>query len=301
MDGPLTKPDPPTSNDTVCQLANSTNDANQSDVPPIDHAKIVNRLTDGVEENSTNRDNRPDNHPDNNADKSDNGPLNSSDDHDDETNSDESRRLANEDKHISEENEAIHKLGLSLDYHPATNLSELEQSFSSLTSSAALNNKSETSSIRSTSSRANSPSRTSQRSLPFPPLKSIKRDTSETNLLISEIEPRSHEEQVRYFRIERANLLHLSSLIINNLIKTISPLTKTLECHDNAVLYDFFSITELICKHGLKSRKGLIFGKKELWNVLESIENMSPQNTEIMQNIRELPNVKYVWTVLGHS
>ena len=199
---------------------------------------------------------------------------------------------SNRDNHVDEENEAIHKLGLSLDYHPQTNLVELEQSFASLNSSAAFN-KSETGSTHSASSRANSPSRASQHSLPFPP-KSIRRDTSETNLLVSELEPRSHEEQVRYFRIERTNLLHLSSLIINNLIKTISPLTKTLECHDNVVLYDFFSITELILRHGLKSRKGLIFGKKELWNVLESIENRSVQNTEIMQNIRELPNVKYV-------
>lgn len=286
----MNKPDSPTSNDAL-HLGNSISDGDQRDAlkRSVDHAENVNRLTDGSEDGGEDNSTNPDNCRLNSADNDEgDGEANESDELKQE-------QLVNQENHINEENEAIHKLGLSLDYHPQTNLTELEQSFSSLTSSAALN-KSETSSIRSASSRANSPGRTSQRSLPFPP-KSIKRDTSETNLLISEIEPRSHEEQVRYFRIERGNLLHLSSLITNNLIKTISPLTKTLECHDNIVLYDFFSITELICKHGLKSRKGLIFGKKELWNVLESIENMSAQNTEIMQNIRELPNVKYVWTI----
>ena len=168
---------------------------------------------------------------------------------------DEDNKLNNNESN-NQLSETIDKLGLNLDYLPqTTNLTELEQSTSSLNSLIA-SNKSETNSIQSSNSRANSPSRSSERSLPFPP----KRITSETNLLISEIESaRNHDEQIRFYKIERKNLMHLASLIINNLINNISPLTKTLECHDSIVLYDFFSIIEQVLKHGLKGRFLLLY------------------------------------------
>lgn len=181
-----------------------------------------------------------------------------------------------------EEQETINKLDLNLDYHRQTDLNE------SLTSLSTFN-KSETSSIHSRISRENSPSRSSERDSLPPPKRSA--TVNEISLLFNDIETKNNEEQLRFFKIERNNLNHLASLIINNLINNISPLTKTLDCHDNIVLYDFFSITELICRHGLKSRK-LIFGKKELWSLFESIENINPQIVEIIQNIRELPNIK---------
>lgn len=149
----------------------------------------------------------------------------------------------------AKENETINKLGLNLDYYPQINLSELEQSITSINSLTSTQ-KSETSSIHSSNSRTNSPTRStnSNRSLP------IKRiNTSEISLIVHEYDNQhSKDDQIRYLKIERKNLMHLASLIINNLINNISPLTRTLECHNNIVLYDFFSITEQILKHGLK-------------------------------------------------
>lgn len=154
----------------------------------------------------------------------------------------------------------IEKLELNLDYRKSNDLNLLEQSTCSILSS----NKSESNSLDAvldgstnskSNSRANSPCRSSQNSLQFPP-KRINNESS-TNLLINELDPKSHDEQLRFFKIEKMNLLHLSSLILNNLINNISPLTKTLECHDNIVLYDFFSITEQILKHGLKGKINL--------------------------------------------
>lgn len=148
-----------------------------------------------------------------------------------------------DDNQINNLNEtAIEKLGLNLDYYkPTTNINELEKSTLSLLSSL---NKSET------NSRSNSPGRISQNSLKVPP----KRITSEINLLTNEIETKSHNEQLNFFKIERKNLMHLASLILNNLINNISPLTKDLECHNNIALHDFFSITEQILKHGLRGK-----------------------------------------------
>lgn len=138
----------------------------------------------------------------------------------------------------------IEKLGLQLNYQTQTSLADLDkQSTTSLNSQLSSTHKSE-----SQSSRANSPC-SSQRSLPYPPA-IRKLNTSETNLIVND--PDSKDEQLRFFKIERKNLIHLASLIINDLINNISPLTKTLECHENVVLYDFFSITELILKHALK-------------------------------------------------
>ncbi|XP_054710147.1 RUN and FYVE domain-containing protein 2-like [Uloborus diversus] len=51
-------------------------------------------------------------------------------------------------------------------------------------------------------------------------------------------------------------------------------------------------------RHGLKPKKGLLGPKKELWNVLETVEKHMPEASDITASVRELPTVK---THLGRA
>ena len=45
-------------------------------------------------------------------------------------------------------------------------------------------------------------------------------------------------------------------------------------------------------KHGLKSKKGLLGPKKELWDLLQLVEKDLPEAVDITASVRELPGVK---------
>ncbi|XP_042911002.1 RUN and FYVE domain-containing protein 2 isoform X2 [Parasteatoda tepidariorum] len=97
--------------------------------------------------------------------------------------------------------------------------------------------------------------------------------------------------------IERSNLLNVIKLVVKELIESSLKYGRQLDS-DHVPLQHFFILMEHAMRHGLKPKKGLLGPKKELWNVLESVEKYMPEASDITASVRELPSVK---THLGRA
>ncbi|XP_035228279.1 RUN and FYVE domain-containing protein 2-like isoform X2 [Stegodyphus dumicola] len=97
--------------------------------------------------------------------------------------------------------------------------------------------------------------------------------------------------------IERSNLLNVIKLVIKELIESSLKYGRQLDS-DHVPLQHFFILLEHAMRHGLKPKKGLLGPKKELWNVLETVEKYMPEASDITSSVRELPTVK---THLGRA
>lgn len=92
--------------------------------------------------------------------------------------------------------------------------------------------------------------------------------------------------------IERSNLVHISKLIIKQLIEQSLRYGRTLDS-DHLSLLHFFIIIEAVLKHRLRSRPKSILGpKRELWDILQQIEKFAPEAENITLSVKELPNIK---------
>lgn len=61
---------------------------------------------------------------------------------------------------------------------------------------------------------------------------------------------------------------------------------------DHLPLQHFFIVLEHVMRHGLKPKKGLLGPKKELWDIMASVEKYAPEAQDITASIRDLPTVK---------
>lgn len=61
---------------------------------------------------------------------------------------------------------------------------------------------------------------------------------------------------------------------------------------DHLPLQHFFIVLEHVLRHGLRPKKGLLGPKKELWDLLQSIERYCPEAQDVTLSIRDLPTVK---------
>lgn len=67
---------------------------------------------------------------------------------------------------------------------------------------------------------------------------------------------------------------------------------------DHMPLQHFFIVLEHVLRHGLKPKKGLLGPKKELWDILQSVEKFCNEAQDITSSVRDLPTVK---THLGRA
>ncbi|XP_050437503.1 RUN and FYVE domain-containing protein 2 isoform X4 [Adelges cooleyi] len=91
--------------------------------------------------------------------------------------------------------------------------------------------------------------------------------------------------------IERRNLVNISKLIVKELIENSLKNGRMLDS-DHAPLQHFFIVLEHVLRHGLRPKKGLLGPKKELWDILQIVEKLTPEAQELSNSIRDLPTVK---------
>lgn len=91
--------------------------------------------------------------------------------------------------------------------------------------------------------------------------------------------------------IERRNLVNISKLIVKELIENSLKNGRMLDS-DHAPLQHFFIVLEHVLRHGLRPKKGLLGPKKELWDILQTVEKLTPDAQELTNSIRDLPTVK---------
>ncbi|XP_022319564.2 RUN and FYVE domain-containing protein 1-like isoform X3 [Crassostrea virginica] len=125
---------------------------------------------------------------------------------------------------------------------------------------------------------------------------------SESVAVQSKTDINSSARSLRYQRrdpktIERCNLLNVSKLIIKEVID--SSLSHGRMLDDNHVpLQQFFIVLEHVLRHGLKPKKSLLRDRRDFWCVLETVEKLIPEASEITTSVREMPNLK---TPLGKA
>ncbi|CAG7821442.1 unnamed protein product [Allacma fusca] len=90
--------------------------------------------------------------------------------------------------------------------------------------------------------------------------------------------------------VERSNLLNITKLVIKELIEWSIRHGRSLES-DHPPLQHFFIVLEHAMRHGLKPKKGLLGPKKELWDVLQTVERCTNEAQDITASIRDLPTV----------
>ena len=125
---------------------------------------------------------------------------------------------------------------------------------------------------------------------------------------------RDRNERDRIFQIERTNLVNLLKLVNKALIESCINSNRMIDYDQNEILHHFFHILEQIFKHALKSqyhfnhishltrtinsqmifsgKKGLLFGKKELWFLFEALEPFIVSLKDLINSVRELPHIK---------
>lgn len=61
---------------------------------------------------------------------------------------------------------------------------------------------------------------------------------------------------------------------------------------DHLPLQHFFIVLEHVLRHGLRPKKGLLGPKKELWDILQSVERYCLGAQDITSSVRDLPTVR---------
>ncbi|CAH1129107.1 unnamed protein product [Ceutorhynchus assimilis] len=91
--------------------------------------------------------------------------------------------------------------------------------------------------------------------------------------------------------IERSNLVNISKLVVKELIEQSLKYGRMLDS-DHMPLQHFFIVLEHVLRHGLKPKKGLLGPKKELWDILQTVEKYTPEAQDITASVRDLPTVR---------
>nr|CAG4640766.1 EOG090X043H [Eulimnadia texana] len=92
-------------------------------------------------------------------------------------------------------------------------------------------------------------------------------------------------------QVERTNLVNLCKLIVKELIDSSVQYGRMLDS-DFPPLQHFFIVVEHVFRHGIRPKKGLLGPKKELWDLLQMVENYTHEAHDITTSVRDLPTVK---------
>lgn len=91
--------------------------------------------------------------------------------------------------------------------------------------------------------------------------------------------------------IERNNLVSISQLVIKSVVDSSLRFGRQLDT-DNIPLHQFFVVLDLALRHGLKTSRRLLLGKRELWDLLQNVEKFDQAATDITATVRDLSTVK---------
>ncbi|CAG0913870.1 unnamed protein product [Notodromas monacha] len=91
--------------------------------------------------------------------------------------------------------------------------------------------------------------------------------------------------------MEQKNLINLLKIIVKEVIECSMVHGGVLEA-DQLPLQHFLAVVEHALQHGLKPKRGLLGPRKELWDLLQEVDRLSPDAQEITMSVRELPTVK---------
>ncbi|XP_055695800.1 protein RUFY3-like isoform X3 [Lutzomyia longipalpis] len=91
--------------------------------------------------------------------------------------------------------------------------------------------------------------------------------------------------------IERSNLVNICKLVVKELLEQSLRFGRMLDS-DHLPLQHFFIVLEHVLRHGLKPKKGLLGPKKELWDILQSVEKYAVEAQDITASVRDLPTVR---------
>lgn len=91
--------------------------------------------------------------------------------------------------------------------------------------------------------------------------------------------------------IERSNLVNICKLVVKELLEQSLRFGRMLDS-DHLPLQHFFIVLEHVLRHGLKPKKGLLGPKKELWDILQSVDKYCFEAHDITASVRDLPTVR---------
>ncbi|XP_034485373.1 protein RUFY3 isoform X5 [Drosophila innubila] len=91
--------------------------------------------------------------------------------------------------------------------------------------------------------------------------------------------------------IERSNLVNICKLVVKELLEQSLRYGRMLDS-DHLPLQHFFIVIEHVLGHGLRPKKGLLGPRKELWDLLQSVESYCPEAQDITASVRDLPTVR---------
>ncbi|XP_053686720.1 RUN and FYVE domain-containing protein 2 [Sabethes cyaneus] len=91
--------------------------------------------------------------------------------------------------------------------------------------------------------------------------------------------------------IERSNLVNICKLVVKELLEQSIRFGRMLDS-DHLPLQHFFIVLEHVLRHGLRPKKGLLGPKKELWDILQSVERYTMEAQDITSSVRDLPTVR---------
>ncbi|XP_036323857.1 RUN and FYVE domain-containing protein 2 isoform X4 [Rhagoletis pomonella] len=91
--------------------------------------------------------------------------------------------------------------------------------------------------------------------------------------------------------IERSNLVNICKLVVKELLEQSLRFGRMLDS-DHLPLQHFFIVIEHVLGHGLRPKKGLLGPRKELWDLLQSVESYCPEAQDITASVRDLPTVR---------
>ncbi|XP_026473023.1 RUN and FYVE domain-containing protein 2 isoform X1 [Ctenocephalides felis] len=121
------------------------------------------------------------------------------------------------------------------------------------------------------------------------------REISWTDLLLSRNSKSHNKHYNKNARdpaaIERSNLVNICKLVVKELLEQSLRYGRMLDS-DHLPLQHFLIVLEHVLRHGLKPKKGLLGPKKELWDLLQSVEKYCPESQDITSSVRDLPTVR---------
>lgn len=88
-----------------------------------------------------------------------------------------------------------------------------------------------------------------------------------------------------------SNLVNICKLVVKELLEQSLRYGRMLDS-DHLPLQHFFIVLEHVLRHGLKPKKGLLGPKKELWDLLQSVEKYCLEAQDVTSSIRDLPTVR---------
>lgn len=85
--------------------------------------------------------------------------------------------------------------------------------------------------------------------------------------------------------------MNICKLVVKELLEQSIRYGRMLDS-DHLPLQHFFIVLEHVLRHGLKPKKGLLGPKKELWDILQSVEKYCYEAHDITASVRDLPTVR---------